>query len=788
MLLSPPQFTAFGSLYLGEAQTSGADAGAGGLGFLSAFQSVSDVETQIELISSEKLLENAVLETGLNTNIVPVGSTPLSYWHWRIFEGKQISAFAPVPGALSARFAAFDQPVVGPVSLRLIAEAGNSYQIVQPNGWLSTNKIILQGQYGVPASGGGLSLVVTPAIPDAPPPAGKNFIITVTPARIIADSLIGSKALSISAGGTLASPTKNATVLMLWPDPYQATNFVNTLMRDFIATQLSWKTEAASSTENFITDQLEKIRTSLESADDALATYQSKTGILDVPENAKAAIDQLSQLEVQRTTAILQQQALQQLADELEHHGPQLNPYLVSQSSDEVLGRLAEQLATAQAKLQGDRVQFTSEAPEIQVEEATIYKLESAITTLVSNDLKLSNGKLDTLNSQIATFDSALKSMPAQSLRVISLSRNSNVLGQLYVLLMEKQEEAEVSKAATIIDTRIVTPAQLPYTLTAPRPKFAVLVGFFLGLAGSVGFVLGRRALSTRFQTEDEIRRLVPLPVYGLIPRRPPQDVAAGIFPSRAQSPFAEAIRLLRSNIYRSTPTKGARVIAITSAAADDGKTTIACNLAKMLSCDGKRVIAIDADLYRGSLHEALGLEQAPGLTEWLITGNTLKFQSAGFEVVPCGARPPNPSELLNGADLAGMIQSLRATFDFIIIDCPPLPLVSDTLTIGRFADLVLSVVKIEHTQRAGFVVHAETLSHLQHSQGIVINGVIASGYGRDYHYGYGELTMSPEDIGTKLHGWKLLVQRRMPVVRRQMQLVKRRIQLVRHRIKWGGR
>jgi capsular exopolysaccharide synthesis family protein len=335
--------------------------------------------------------------------------------------------------------------------------------------------------------------------------------------------------------------------------------------------------------------------------------------------------------------------------------------------------------------------------------------------------------------------------MPSEGLQVLTLTQASTVYGELYVLLMQKEEEAEVSKAATIVETRIVSPAVVPLDATKPKASLTILSGLLLGVSAGIGLVLAQRAISGSFQSDDDIRRSVHLPVYGLVPRLSRSETARGLLSERPQSPFSEAFRLLRSNLYQSASGRQSKVILISSAAPADGKTTISTNLAKFLADDAKRVVLIDADLHRGRVHEILKLNQTPGLTEWIVTTERPPLQpieGQRFVVLPTGTFPPNPSELLNEPLLVDIFNALRAEFDYVIVDCPPLPAVSDTMPLGQNADLILSVVNINHTSRRAFMLHNETVATLDRRHGIIINGVIGSvygyGYGDGYGYGYG--------------------------------------------------
>ncbi len=773
VLHSRPSFTIDGSLYLGDAQTSPSDtlaaaSGASDLGFLAGLSSVSDVETQIELIRAKALVEQAILEAGLNAPVTAQGAPSLRYWRWKLFSGGSIDAFAPKPGDVQALFATLAEPTSKTAHFQIVFGDNGSYQIFRPGGWFVSRPPILSGMLGQPAAGGGLSLVLKPAIDGEIPAAGSRFHLAVTPAEAVEEELLAKGILTVSAGGTVVQPTKVANLEIVYPNPYAGQSFLSHVMQDFIATQVAWKTQSASVTEQFIADQLNNIQDRLSMADRNLAVYQSKTGILDVPTNAKEVLDQLTLYEEQRLNVQLQQKVLQQLADEIAHPVSDINPYLVSQTNflasqtnDLVLGQLAGSLSSAQAQLQALRVQFKDNAPEVKAEEASIGQIQDSIRTVVGNDLSLSVKSLADIDALISQFQSQLKLMPAESLQVIALSRSSDVYGGLYVLLMQKKEDAEVSKAGTIINTRVVTPPELPLTASKPNAGATILIGLFLGLFAGAALVLSQRALSDRFQTDDEIRRAVPLALYGLIPRRPRGEDGGSILPTRPQGVFAEAFRLLRSNLYQSAPGAKIKVILVTSPSPGDGKTTLCTNLAKSLADYGRKVLVIDADLHRGRLHGVLQLNQAPGLTEWLLSGERSPLQAVPgerFSVLTSGVLPPNPSELLNEAALGMVFASLRDEFDHLIVDGPPLPAVSDTMSLGQHADLILSIIRVGYTKRRSFVVHNETVGSLNCRQGIVINGVINGGYGYGYgyRYGYGYGSQGHDEAQPRNLAWRL--------------------------------
>jgi tyrosine-protein kinase Etk/Wzc len=747
VLFAIPQFTVHGALYLGDAQSAGSSqpADSSNLGFLSNYPNRSDVETQIELVTAGALVQHAVLETGLNAQITPSDSPTLTYWRWKLYYGGQTSSFLPGADTLQALYA------TAAGKYRIVIGQNNAYTLSTRADLLHSSRFVLRGELGKPASGGGTQMLLEPDSANFQAIPGKSYDLDVTSPVALADDLLAG-ALTVEAGGTVTQPTKIAFLKLRWNNPYQAQRFVNQVMHDYIATQLSWMTESASTTETFVTDQLAHVSASLSQADQNLAAYQSKTGIMDVPQNAQVVINQLAQYQAQRTTVLLQREALQQLDEELHKSRKSLNPYLVSQANDTVLATLTSSLSEAEGKLSQLQVQFTSSSQDVKVQLAQVMEMEDSIRTIVRNDLSAANMNLANLDKIITKFDDQIKQMPAESLKVIALKRSTDVLGQLYVLLMEKEQEAQVSKAATIINTRIVTPADTPLVATSPKAVIMVLFGAFAGLVVGVGLVFGQRAWSGRFESEEQIRAAIRLPVYGAIPRQGKNEIAVSIFGSNNRNPFSESFRLLRRSIYRNTTPGKAMVILIISASKEDGKTTVAANIAKILADDGKRVVLVDGDLHLSRIRGLLNFGSTPGLTDWLATSvqpPISNWPNESFKILPAGTSSISRNEHLNEEALGTIFKKLSSEFDYIILDSPPLPTVSDGLTLGIFADLILSVISVSHTPKRTLNVHNELIDTLNRPHGIIINEVEAQYYGTNDAYFLGETARR-----SKFAGW----------------------------------
>ena len=355
---------------------------------------------------------------------------------------------------------------------------------------------------------------------------------------------------------------------------------------------------------------------------------------------------------------------------------------------------------------------------------------------------------------------------PQSELRVISLNRATEVLGKLYMFLMEKQEEAAISKASTLTKNRVLDTALVDAQPISPNAKKDVILYAFLGLLIGLGVVIGRYLLLPGFRSEEELRRSYPfLPVYGLLPvtQLAERDKQDGLIMPGPRSNYGEALRLLRGNLYLALADdkRQGQMVGFTSAIPGDGKSTLAYQMAVALAQDGKKVILVDADLRSPHAHLAFDVAQDPGLIGVLAARSTWQeslhqIPDLGVDLLTAGTTPPNPSKHLGSNRLEEIFNEMRAHYDYILVDTPPFPLVGDLLTIAPRLDRLLTVATINHTPRRAYQKHLQGLLGLHLPIGLVINGVPKQGdYG--YGYGYGEGSEGDHLSGPK--AWRQYLQ-----------------------------
>ncbi|WP_291523627.1 polysaccharide biosynthesis tyrosine autokinase [Acidithiobacillus sp.] len=761
VLLSKPVFDAGGSLYLGSAEKSqSVSSGAlSGFSLLSGLMQGSSMATQVDIVRSRSFVEQAILDSGINTEVWQAGDQPgVHFWNW-LLGGHSLSIYAPPSTALHAVLADVTDPSLAKTKLTVHFSSAGHYQITKGK------QVVLQGQLGQPAVGPGIRLELRAVNPQYIPQSQATYRLSVQTPRSVYNAMtrngtLGVSQLGGSSGGT-AKTTYIVSVNYRDTDPVAAQQFVQALMHTYLAKTHSWATGQAGATYDYLSAQMHKIRTALSAADTRLAQYQAQSGVIAVSAGAQALIKQEAEYETQRSQFKLQLYALQQLSRQISTPNAQVNPYILSSIHDPVLDKLSGRLAAAQTKLSSLEKLYTPAAPQVVQILAEIQSIQSATSNLIDNQEKSAQQQLQSLDTLISQYQGKMGKFPQAELKVISLTRSSEVLGKLYMFLLQKQEEAAINKASTITKNRILDTALVHDKPVTPKAKEDVILFGLLGIFLGLGLVLGRFLMHPGFRSDEELRRHYPfLPLYGLLPVSGDVSLTKrdGFQLPEARSGFGEAIRLLRSNLYLATAQGHGQILMASSATPQDGKSTVSYQLAAALAQDGKKVMVIDADLRKPHIHEVFRIAQAPGLAGILAGRHSWQesvrqIKEPNVDLITAGNIPPNPSEYIGTDHFAQMLTEMRPLYDYILLDTPPFPMVGDSLLLGRQADRILTVVRVNGTPRKAFKEHLQGLMSLEKPLGLIINGIRVNatyGYGYGYHYG---------EPGPAVKGWRRMLR-----------------------------
>jgi tyrosine-protein kinase Etk/Wzc len=532
-------------------------------------------------------------------------------------------------------------------------------------------------------------------------------------------------------------------------DPVLARDIVNTLVQVYLEQSLAAKTEEASRTVTFIEEQLQGTRNELELSEKNLQSYKTTTGVVKLDTESEELIKKLSDIEKERAAVVLQRkQAEFALAalQEADRKGQIYAP--VGFRDDPQISAMANRLTELEVQKGALTSGNTENHPQVKALQRQIDELQRKIESTYET-ARLNLGRQEvSIEQQIKQYEDKLRTLPAAERDLAGLMRYSKVNADIFTFLLQKHEEARIAKASAVSNIKVVDPAIIPDEPLKPQKKKNLLLGLLLGLMTGVGVVFFIEYLDDTIKGSEEAQRVIGAPVLAVIPCIAPDaeqssDLNASMATHlRPKSAIAEAFRSLRTNLHFSAINREKQVLIVTSTFPGEGKSTISTNLAITLSQTGAKVLLIDGDMRRPSLHSKSGHSKTPGLSELLagdvsVTSVLHDIGIPNLSLITAGTIPPNPAELLGSEKMAELLVALRAQYDHIIIDAPPVLAVTDAPLLTSRCDLVIIILETERVPVKAAQRMAEMLANVRAPVGgIVINDKSDTSMERYGYYG----------------------------------------------------
>ena len=528
-----------------------------------------------------------------------------------------------------------------------------------------------------------------------------------------------------------------------------ASDVVNTLVQVYLDQGVVLRAEEATRTVGFVEEQLKGIKSELEQAEKSLETYKSTSGVIDLDAEAQALIQNLSETEKSKAETVLQRKqaefALASLID-AKRRGVSYSPAIMRE--DPVLAGMATQLAELQVQKKGRLSDSTASHPGVKNVQAQIDELENKIQATYETTLRNSQTLEKGISAQITKNDSQLKKLPLAERELAKLMRVTKVDASIYTFLLQKHEEARIAKASTINNISIVDPAIVAEKPISPKKAKNLVFGFLVGIMFGTALCFFREYLDDTLKDPESSRVALSLPLLAIIPFISPKDgVQALVSHNVPKSPASEAFRSLRTALHFCAVKKDKKVFLVTSTFPGEGKSTTSSNLAITLAQTGAKVLIIDCDLRRSTLHEKFGSVRGEGLTG-LLAGDIKALDVIqatgiqGLDLLTAGLIPPNPSELLGSEAMRALMEDMRKTYSHIIIDAPPVLAVTDAPVLTQLADLVIVVLEVGRVPLKA----AQRTRDMLVAASAPLAGIVVSdrstrslGYGYGYGYGYGD-------------------------------------------------
>ena len=543
-------------------------------------------------------------------------------------------------------------------------------------------------------------------------------------------------------------------------DPALAARIANGHARQYIDENVETRFSAIKEVSDWLTARVTEQRQKVDDAEHALQTFRERNEIVVAAGAENPAIAKLNELTaaVTRTkTARLEKESIVNKARAL-----RADSAVLLRLPPIAADPLVQQLRLELERLQRERAQM---AETLQARHPDMVRNQSAIQA-VQTRLQIEMDRvLDAMGDDVttarATENSLAAALEQQKMAAMSQNRKGVEFGilereaqsahQIYDMLIQRARETSIEQEARPNQIRVLDPAEVPRAPISPRVQQNMLLALFGGLLFAVAAAFGLEQLDSRMKNPDEIRTRLGLPLLGFLPevrlKKGSEDLP--IMTNGVPSAFLEAMRSIRTNVVYSFTDESLKAIVVTSAGLSEGKTVTASNLAIAIAQTGGRVLLIDADMRRPTLHQFFKLKRDPGLSNLLI-GNVKAseaVQASGVPnlwILPSGHRPPNPPELLGSQRFKSMIAAFADHFDWVLLDAPPVMAVTDACVL---ADKSTGVVFVVGAERVSRQVARRALEQLGNVDARIIGGILTRVnvdrhryyYSKYYHPRYSE-------------------------------------------------
>ena len=520
----------------------------------------------------------------------------------------------------------------------------------------------------------------------------------------------------------------------------QEADYLNKLMEVYIKYGLDLKNETADSTIAFIDNQLVLIEDSLTKAEVDLETFRQNSGVIDISNEAIILQDQLIRLGNEKVTLDLQEEYYQYLLKYLtdsDKSGEIISPAIMG-ITDPLISELISDYSLFQRQKRQLRFNLSENLPSIALAEKNIEETEKALMQNIESGIRKIGVSIENVNGRISDLQNRFRQLPSTERSLINYQRLYDLNNTVYTYLLEKRAEAEIARASNVPDNRIIDEAGVFSTAQiSPRERQNYLMAILAGIFIPVFLIVLIDFLNNKIIDKKDVQRGTSAPILGYISHNDFKTETPVV--DNPGSTLAESFRSIRTSLKNLIGDIDSPVIAVSSTISAEGKTFVSMNLSSVLAMLDKKVLLVGMDLRRPRLNKVLGVDSESGLSTFL--SEKISFAEAVKETaIPnlwftaSGAVPPNPAELIESERMKQFLDMAREEFDFIIIDTPPIAIVTDALLINSLVDTYMLVVRQRYTSRNTLSLIQELLENgTIDKMGIVINDISLTGY-----YGYG--------------------------------------------------
>ncbi|HSI78133.1 MAG TPA: polysaccharide biosynthesis tyrosine autokinase, partial [Lunatimonas sp.] len=548
--------------------------------------------------------------------------------------------------------------------------------------------------------------------------------------------------------------------------------YLNKLVNVYLERELEEKNRTAANTVQFIDQQLSGISDSLSFIEDRLEKYRTANQVFNLSQEGSLIFERLNELEQEKSRIDLSLSYFRSVTSYLNED--QLNN-LAAPSFIGIQDPLLNALVLSLGELQSERVRLSATfSPETPTVREVIAKIQNTKNTLLENlRSAISNAEvsLTEINQRLANTTREINKLPATERNLMGIQRQFSINENIYIYLLEKRAEAEITRASNSPTNVLLDVAKSSSQPVFPKKTINYLIGLILGLILPLGYITLKNFFNVKIENPQEVENKLRIPLIGLVSQSPYKS--STVILDKPKSTITEAFRNLRANMSYLAPKQNKLIFAISSTISGEGKTFCSINLASIYAISDKKVMLVGLDLRKPRIADDFDLINDTGVSTYLSTDKDWKgmvkhSKIHNLDILLSGPVPPNPAELLLQDNFHTLLSELRDAYDIVILDCPPVGLVSETYEIFKFSDVNLMIVRQDYSDKQSL----EFINSLSEKKSVkklyaIMNGVQAgkNGYGGyggygSYGYGYGSYGYYDDELPRKRDWWKNLIKR----------------------------
>jgi tyrosine-protein kinase Etk/Wzc len=727
-----PQYQASTTILVKDEQKGGM------LSELSAFSDMgigggmkSNLDNEIEILKSRKLVESTVKKLNLNTTLIVKGSVV----------DREIYQDAPIEVYFADKTNQFYE---NRIDLKFTELTANTFELENKSG-SGTAKILLSNttkfHYGeqIPTQYGRLVITKSKFSNNGTKEYHRPLDIIISPLENVVGSFQGRlKVTPVSKTSSVVAVSITDAVVK------KSEDFLNNLIQIYNEDAAADKNFISENTSKFIAERLTLITQELDGVEQDVESFKKSNQVTDIESEAKLFIEGSSEYDKKGVETEIQLNVVSSMLNFMKKStNSDLLPSNIIAGDGDASGLIS---SYNQLVLDRNRIlkSATPENPSVVKMDQQIASLKSTVASSLSRLQSTLNIQKRDLNNNEGILNAKIGKIPAQERQFRVIARQQKVKEELYLYLLQKREETAISLAATEPNARVVDTAKANKTPVSPKKNIVYLAGLLLGLLIPFGIIYTDDLLDTKIKSRMDLDGKTLIPFIGDVPT---SDSPSEIIQSESRTSSAEALRIIRTNLefMLSKAEDGhAKTIFLTSTFPKEGKTFVSANLAATFALSGKKVLLIGMDIRNPRLDEYFTLPDK-GVTNYL-SSKDLKLEDLivkqdGFEdfhILPAGIIPPNPAELLMSKKVDLLFDELKSQYDYIIVDTAPVSLVTDTLLIAKHADCFIYVARANFLEKRMLNI-PNTLYKEQKLPNLclLLNDTDSTkGYG--YGYGYG--------------------------------------------------